>query len=255
MQETATSTDTLPGKISSQPTSPISKQGTALNRSFVCSNIADVVRELRIRTLLLRASIAIESELLAMAEALIREALEVARKLDDPAIEAKCRYWEARLRHSQGRDEEAAQAFLRAKPCVGIHIEGEHIGLWLRYYAEMVRNMSPNTPATERPARDSGVLGEMLAPFGQCPSMSQAGLHTSLSVLSPPTMFSPLFHRRTSVNRTSAGQNWEMASDMAPNSDIPWMSTESQDSSIRYSPETLILSPNLTEDNESEDTG
>lgn len=110
------------------------------NKSLLYDNVIDAGYEIKVRTLLLRGSIAVELGCLDKAQFLIAEALETARKLDYIPIEAKCKYWEAMVLHKRGRHGEAERAFVQSRPCVGRYIEGEEVDRWLEYYQRSAFN-------------------------------------------------------------------------------------------------------------------
>ncbi|KAK2785458.1 hypothetical protein FQN53_007719 [Emmonsiellopsis sp. PD_33] len=109
---------------------------------FLPNNILDASREIHVRALLLRTSLAIDSNRLDKADDLIIEAFDVAQKLKYRPIEALCRFWEAMLRHHQGRHKEAAKAIVLARPCVDRYIEGEEVRFWEDHYRDLIARFS-----------------------------------------------------------------------------------------------------------------
>jgi len=82
--------------------------------------------------------VAAENELLIdkddEAEKLVLEALEVAKTLDYPPLEAKCKYWLGRIEYYRGNDEKALRYFMEARPCVGKYQEGVELQLYLSLF-------------------------------------------------------------------------------------------------------------------------
>lgn len=82
--------------------------------------------------------VAAENELLVdrdeEAEKLVLEALEVARGLDYPPLEARCKYWLGRIEYFREREEKALQYFMEARPCVGKYMEGAELQLYLSLF-------------------------------------------------------------------------------------------------------------------------
>ncbi|KAK2812944.1 hypothetical protein FQN50_000965 [Emmonsiellopsis sp. PD_5] len=110
--------------------------------TFLPNNVLNASREIHVRALLLRTSVAIDSSRLDKADDLIIEAFDVAQKLKSLPIEALCRFWEAMLRHHQGRHKEAAKAIVLARPCVGKYIEGEEVRFWEEHYRDLIAQLS-----------------------------------------------------------------------------------------------------------------
>ncbi|KAL2011145.1 hypothetical protein VTN00DRAFT_3863 [Thermoascus crustaceus] len=82
--------------------------------------------------------VAAESELLVdrdeEAETLVLEALEVARGLDYPPLEARCKYWLGRIEYFREHEEKALQYFMEARPCDGKYMEGAELQLYLSLF-------------------------------------------------------------------------------------------------------------------------
>ncbi|WEW57396.1 hypothetical protein PRK78_002863 [Emydomyces testavorans] len=97
--------------------------------------------ELNVNIIIHRVKTLIENQCLVKAAMLIEEALEKAEKLNYIPIYAKCLYWKGRVLHLQDRWQEAAKAFLDARPCIGRYREGEELKQWLTKYEVYIEEL------------------------------------------------------------------------------------------------------------------
>ncbi|KAK2794300.1 hypothetical protein FQN52_008658 [Onygenales sp. PD_12] len=165
-----------------EPICPVAQGCSATGTShedgpFLPNNILDASREIHVRALLLRTSVAIDSNRLDKADDLIIEAFDVAQKLKYRPIEALCRFWEAMLRHHQGRHKEAAKAIVLARPCAGKYIEGEEVRLWEDHYRDLIARLSDDDDAWD-PAGNGRGLIEKTDSGPSSPSMSRHSTST-----------------------------------------------------------------------------
>lgn len=68
------------------------------------------------------------------AESGILQALDMAKQFGDEATIAQCIYWLARVEFHRGNDANAHRLFLDARPCIGVHDEGQEVPLFLSLY-------------------------------------------------------------------------------------------------------------------------
>ncbi|EAS34920.3 uncharacterized protein CIMG_00274 [Coccidioides immitis RS] len=97
--------------------------------------------ELNINLITLRVKGLISHRFPGKAAVLVEEALEKAEKLKYIPIYAKCLYWKGRILDLQGQRQEAAKAFLDARPCIGKYKEGEDLIQWLMEYEEDIEEL------------------------------------------------------------------------------------------------------------------